>query len=129
MLDQHHGHAVWNCHVKPTYDDRGNVNGYEPWIVGQGITLIPASMDEVWFLERHGSDVTLYTERDDFPRLGSRYHLPPVIKNASFPVVKQLIEKNMNMVKTGKPLEQPIEQKGGNDGVAGKVDFSAFMMK
>jgi len=112
ILDTHPGHAIWNCHTRPAYDSSGNVVGYEPWIVGQSITLVPASMDEVWFLERQGSNVTLYTEREDFPRLGSRYHLPAKIPNASFLLIKQLLQANRER------LQKEISpQQGGQDEV------------
>lgn len=128
QLDQYHRHALWLCHAKPVYDEKGNEVGYQAAVTGQGATLTAASMDEVYFVERNLSDVTIYSDGDICKGLKSRYHLPPVIKNASFPLIHQLIVNNAKAQQEGKLPSAPQPSAiGGNNEVTSKPDFSSFL--
>jgi len=116
ILDMHRGNVIWNCHTKPVYDDRGKEIGITMAITGQGSTLVPASMDEVWYTERVGNKVTVYTENELCESLGSRYHLPQKIEYASFPAIQQILRKQAGALntKTGDKNENVIQDKLNN---------------
>lgn len=127
QLDQFHGHAIWLCHSKPVYDEKGQEIGHQAAVTGQGSTLTAASMDEVWFMERKAAEVTIYTDGEICEGLKSRHHLPPTIKNASFPLIRQLIETNAKKGNTP-PSSQPPTQ-GENNVTPAMPDFLKMFNK
>lgn len=92
VFESFQGHMIWTCHIREVYDSNGNFARWEPAIIGQSKTIIPAGSDEVWLLEANEDKTrTLYTHKPNFPGLKTRHWLPDKIHKPSWPVIEKIL--------------------------------------